>query len=134
SYPNQQLNVEADGSRLILTGTVSDPKMIEELGKMALAYSPQVVNSVRVPFSHDRQVLLEVKFAEVDRTALSQVGVNLFSTGATNTIGTTTTGQFGSFGPQQITDSIGVRTSPQPNETFPTVGTSHVPFTTQETI
>jgi len=41
------------------------------------------------------EVLLEVKFAEVDRTALTQLGINMFSTGAGNTIGTVTTGQFG---------------------------------------
>lgn len=119
SYPNQQLDVEADGGRLILTGNASDPKMIDDLGKMANVYSPQVVNSLRVPLSHDRQVLLEVKFAEVDRTALTQIGVNLFSTGAANTIGATTTGQFGSFGSQEITD----RSGPQPG-----------PFTTQQTV
>jgi pilus assembly protein CpaC len=45
-----------------------------------------------------------VKFAEVDRSALSQLGVNFFSTGAGKTIGTTTTQQFGGFAPQQISD------------------------------
>jgi len=134
SYPNQQLNVEADGGRLLLTGNASDPKMIEDLVKMAGVYSSQVVSTVRVPVSHDRQVLLEVKFAEVDRTALSQLGVNLFSTGATNTIGTTSTGQFGGFGTQQITDITGVKASPQPDVTVPSTGTAHVPFTSQQTI
>jgi pilus assembly protein CpaC len=52
-------------------------------------------------------VLLEVKFAEVDRTALSQLGVNLFSTGAGNMLGTTTTGQFGSFQAVKINDVFG---------------------------
>jgi pilus assembly protein CpaC len=50
-----------------------------------------------------QEVLLQVKFAEVDRTALTQLGTNFISTGATNTIGTVTTGQFGGFGPQSIT-------------------------------
>jgi pilus assembly protein CpaC len=54
-----------------------------------------------------QEVLLEVKFAEVDRSALNQAGINLFSTGLTNTIGTTTTGQFGGFGAQQISDTVG---------------------------
>jgi pilus assembly protein CpaC len=39
--------------------------------------------------------LLEVKFAEVDRTAMTQLGINLFSTGAGNTPASITTGQFG---------------------------------------
>src|SRR5438132_13672643 len=95
SYPDQHIDVQADGGRLILTGKVTDPKMIEDLTKMATVYSNQIVNSLSLAVSHDRQVLLEVKFAEVDRTRFSQVGVNLFSTGAGNTLGSTTTGQFG---------------------------------------
>src|SRR5262249_13527431 len=69
-----------------------------------------------------------------DRTALTQFGVNLFSTGAGNTIGATTTGQFGGFGQQTITDSIGVPAHPAPNSPTPTTGPSHVPFTSQQTI
>jgi pilus assembly protein CpaC len=52
-----------------------------------------------------QEVLLQVKFAEVDRSALTQLGVNFISTGAANTIGTVTTGQFGGFGPQTITQN-----------------------------
>src|SRR6266404_6780332 len=98
TYPDQHIDVQADGGRLILTGKVTDAKTIEDLTKMATVYSNQIVNSLSLAVSHDRQVLLEVKFAEVDRTRFSQVGVNLFSTGAGNTLGSTTTGQFGGFG------------------------------------
>jgi pilus assembly protein CpaC len=103
AYPNQQLDVQVDGGRLILTGSVSDPHVVDDLGKMAATYSPQVVNSVKVAVSHDRQILLEVKFAEVDRTKLQEFGVNIFSTGATNTIGSLSTQQ---FGPPTITGSV----------------------------
>jgi pilus assembly protein CpaC len=37
---------------------------------------------------------LKVRFASVDRNSTRQLGLNLFSTGAANTIGTVTTGQF----------------------------------------
>ena len=95
SYPKEQLEVEADAGRLVLTGTVSNAHVAEDLSKMAAAYSTQVVNSVHVPLSHERQVVLEVKFAEVDRTALSQLGFNWFTPGTGHTTGTLTTGQFG---------------------------------------
>src|SRR2546426_1764221 len=121
SYPDQHIDVQADGGRLILTGKVTDPKMIEDLTKMATVYSNQIVNSLILAVSHDRQVLLEVKFAEVDRTKFAQFGVNLLSTGAGNTLGTTTTGQFGGFGPQHITDIAGP-------------GTHSGTFTTDQTI
>jgi pilus assembly protein CpaC len=40
------------------------------------------------------QILLKVRFASVDRNASKQLGINIFSTGAANTIGAVTTGQF----------------------------------------
>jgi len=131
SYPNQHVDVEATGGRLMLSGSVSTPQMIDDLVKMAGLYSAQVVNSLSV---NERQVLLEVKFAEVDRTATSQFGFNLLSTGVGNTIGTTTTGQFGQFGTQTITDTIGVKANPVPDTPTPSTGSTHVPFTSNETI
>jgi pilus assembly protein CpaC len=95
SYPHEQLDVEVDAGRLMLTGTVSNAHIVEDLAKMAGAYSGQVVNSVRVPLTHERQVVLEVKFAEVDRTALLQLGANYFTPGIGHTTGTLSTGQFG---------------------------------------
>src|SRR5713226_745283 len=94
AYPNQQVQVQADGGRLVLTGNVPDAKAAEDLTKMATVYSPQIVSSLQVAAPHERQVMLAVKFAEVDRTKLQQFGINIFSTGATNTIGTGTTEQF----------------------------------------
>jgi pilus assembly protein CpaC len=119
AYPREHLEVEADGGRLILTGTASNSRIVEEITKMAGIYAKDVVNSIVVPVTHERQVLLEVRFAEVDRSALTQFGVNLLSTGAANTIGTTTTGQFGGFGQQKITD---------------TQGPQHVPFVSEQTV
>jgi pilus assembly protein CpaC len=95
AYPKGEVEVQADGGRLVLTGNVPDAKAIEDLTKMATVYSPQVVSSLQISVPHERQILLEVKFAEVDRTKLQQFGFNLFSTGATNTIGSVTTQQFG---------------------------------------
>jgi pilus assembly protein CpaC len=111
TYPQEHLEIEADGARLILTGSASKAHMVEDLSKMAGVYSKEVVNLVVVPLAHDRQVLLEVKFAEVDRSAISQLGVNILSTGAGKTIGTTTTGQFGGFGAFNINDVFGPGTS-----------------------
>src|SRR5205809_4135972 len=121
TYPDQHIDVQADGGRLILTGKVTDAKMIEDLTKMSGVYSNQIVNSLTLGIFHDRQVLLEVKFAEVDRTKFAQFGVNLLSTGAGNTLGSTTTGQFGGIGAQHITDIAGP-------------GTHGGPFTTDQTI
>jgi len=94
TYPGEQITVQSDGSHLVLTGTVSDAKLSEQVGRMAASYSGGVVNSLSVAPVHEQQILLEVKFAEVDRTKLQQLGINFFSTGAANTIGSVSTQQF----------------------------------------
>ena len=108
TYPGQQINIQADGAHLILTGTVSDLKISEDVGKMATSYSAGVVNSLAVAPVHEQQILLQVKFAEVDRTKLQQFALNLISTGAANTPGTISTQQFGAPTLQgQLSNSIG---------------------------
>jgi len=94
TYPGQPITVQSDGAHLILTGTVSDPKIVDDVGKVAGMYSAGVVNSLTVAPVHEQQILLEVKFAEVDRTRIQELGINFFSTGAANTIGTVSTQQF----------------------------------------
>jgi pilus assembly protein CpaC len=95
AFPNAAIRAQADGGRVILSGTVPDSHVEESLVKMAMVYSRDVVDSLgRVP-AHERQILLEVKIAEVDRTKLDQFGFNLIGNGAGNTLSQTSTGQFG---------------------------------------
>jgi len=108
TFPGERIDIQSDGAHLILTGTVSDPKVSDAVAKLASAYSVSVVNSLIVAPVHEQQILLEVKFAEVDRTKLEQFGVNIFSTGAGNTPGSVTTQQFSPPStPGQIQGSIG---------------------------
>jgi pilus assembly protein CpaC len=103
-FPGQRINIDTDGTRILLSGTVSSQKIVDDVGKLAALYAPQVINSMIVPAEHDRQVMLEVRFAEVDRTKISQLGINIVSTGALNTIGTISTQQ---FGPPSLGSGVG---------------------------
>jgi pilus assembly protein CpaC len=96
SFPNNGVDVQSEGSRVMLVGTVPTALVAEQILKMASNYSKDVVNGLRIaPPPHLKQVMLKVRFAEADRSKLSAFGFNLFSTGATNTIGTLSTQQFG---------------------------------------
>src|SRR3989442_14737124 len=78
---------------------------------MGMPFSKEIVNSIQIALPHrQKQILLKVRFAQVDRTKLSALGLNLLSTGGTNTIGTVTTQQFGTLGPFKLNDTIGVPT------------------------
>jgi len=102
-FPDEQITVTPSRAAIVLSGHVSTEDVSKRAAELASAYSPKVVNVLTFGPVGAQEVLLQVKFAEVDRTALTQLGVNFVSTGAANTIGTITTGQFGGFGPQTIT-------------------------------
>ena len=104
-FPNEQISVTPSRSAIVLSGHVTTEDVAKHAGALASAYSKNVVNVLTFgPVGAD-EVLLEVKFAEVDRTALLQAGINIFSTGAGNTIGTISTGQFGGVSNGPITNT-----------------------------
>src|SRR5262249_48653083 len=106
-FPEEQIAVTPSRSAIVLSGHVSTEDVAKRAGMIAEAYTKNVVNVLTFGPVGAQEVLLEVKFAEVDRSALTQLGVNVLSTGAANTIGTVTTGQFGGFGQQRINDVTG---------------------------
>jgi pilus assembly protein CpaC len=101
-FPDEQITVTPSRAAIVLSGHVSTEDVSKRAAELASAYSPKVVNVLTFGPVGSQEVLLQVKFAEVDRTVLSQLGANFVSTGATNTIGTTTTGQYGGFGTQSL--------------------------------
>jgi pilus assembly protein CpaC len=94
-FPDEKINVTPSRSAIVLSGHVTTEDVAKHAGSLASAYSKNVVNVLTFGPVGAEEVLLEVKFAEVDRTALTQLGINMFSTGSGNTIGSITTGQFG---------------------------------------
>src|ERR1700682_800530 len=104
-FPDEQINVTPSRSAIVLSGHVTTEDVSKHAGSLASAYSKNVVNVLTFgPVGAD-EVLLEVKFAEVDRAALTQLGINMFSTGSGNTISGISTGQFGGVKPGPITDN-----------------------------
>lgn len=106
-FPNEQILVSPSRSAIVLSGHVTTEDVSKHAGALASAYSKNVVNVLTFGPVGAEEVLLEVRFAEVDRTALTQLGINMFSTGSGNTIGTITTGQFGGVTPGPIQTTPG---------------------------
>lgn len=113
-FPDELITVTPSRAAIVLSGHVSTEDVAKRAGELASAYSPKVVNVLTFGPVGSQEVLLQVKFAEVDRTALTQMGINFVSTGGGNTIGTLTTGQFGGFGTQSVTQTGIAGTTPTP--------------------
>jgi pilus assembly protein CpaC len=106
-FPEEQITVTPSRAAIVLSGHVTTEDAAKRAGELAAAYSKNIVNVLTFGPVGAQEVLLEVKFAEVDRSALTQLGSNFISTGAGNTIGTVGTGQYGGFGPQTINQTVG---------------------------
>ena len=95
TFPAEDIHVQSSRDSLSLTGRVSSKDVADRATALATTFAKTVVNDLQVAEqAAERQILLRVKFAELDRSASNQFAVNLVSTGATNTIGRVTTGQF----------------------------------------
>lgn len=98
-FPGEDINVTSNGDAIILSGRVSSNEVSLRAAEIAAATSAkaQIVNLLQLPGgAGSQQVMLQVRFAEVSRRALMELGVSLFTspTGINNTIGRTTTQQF----------------------------------------
>ncbi len=96
AFPQDPIEVTALQDRITLTGLVPTQDASDGAAKLAAFYAKDVVNSLRLLPVHAKQVQLQVRIAEVDRTRAQQFGFN-FLTGGNNTaiVGTQ---QFASFG------------------------------------
>ncbi|MBZ5620600.1 MAG: pilus assembly protein N-terminal domain-containing protein [Acidobacteriia bacterium] len=88
------VTVTGSGETIVLAGKVKSAEDSKRLAGMAQTRAKTVINLLQAPPAPEpKQILLQVKFAAVDRVALSQFGFNLFSTNST-TLGSLTTEQF----------------------------------------
>jgi pilus assembly protein CpaC len=91
----QDVSLDFENDTVFLRGTVKDLSSAERAAGIAATLG-KVINLLRVEVPPaELQILLHVRFADVDRSATTSFGFNLLSTGAGNTVGQVTTGQFG---------------------------------------
>jgi len=85
--PGQSVNLSFENETVFLRGTVKDVTSADRVVSIASTLGKTVnLLYVDVP-PPETQILLRVKFASVDRSAKTQLGLNILSTGAGNTIG-----------------------------------------------
>ncbi len=115
-FPDEKIVASVVADLVVLTGEVSDVRIPERLSEIVKLHTEKFANLVRV--SGDQQVQIEVKFAEVARGNLREMGFNFFHKSATgrqvaglsssrslvgnflNVPGTGSSGPLGAFGGQ----------------------------------
>ena len=72
-FPGSQLRATSINGRIMLSGEVADSVTLDRAVTIARQFGPEVINSVAV--MSPQQVLLEVRFIEISRTASRELGV-----------------------------------------------------------
>jgi pilus assembly protein CpaC len=106
-FPGSHLHASSVNGRIMLTGEVADAVTLDRAVTIARQFGPEVINSVSV--MQPQQVLLEVRFVEIARTAGRELGVqwNRFGGSSTTNIGS-----------QQPASNLPIN-APQNSGTFP---------------
>ena len=103
SFPGEQIDPDSSRDALSLNGKISNQAVADRAVALAATFAKTVVNNLQVAAPGiDKQILLRVRFAELDRQKEEQYGVTLLGV-AGQTIGSTSTGQFGS---SQLNSSV----------------------------
>jgi len=80
SFPKEQIVPESSRDSLTLNGRVSSKDVADRVIALATTFAKTVVNNMELATPPvDKQVLLRVRFAELDRTKAETYGVNWFS-------------------------------------------------------
>ncbi len=97
-FPGSQIEVSSANGTLVLRGRVGSTQAAEQAVAVAGPYASKVLNMLEV--SGGQQVMLQVKFAEVSRSASSSLGVNFGFTDGHTIFGN----NIGQVSPLGITD------------------------------
>jgi pilus assembly protein CpaC len=113
-FPGEAITAHSSGKNIVLSGQVATKDTVDRIVNVAAGFTDkreEVVSLLQIAPMPTDQVLLHVRFAEVSRSALTEVGASLFTsaTGIHNTIGRVTTQQFpsASFDQMQWTKDSG---------------------------
>jgi pilus assembly protein CpaC len=89
-FPGEQVRVTASGATVIVSGTVTDTRVARQVLALAQATGAEVIDNLTAPPA--QQVLLQVRVAEVSRSAIRELSTQL---AALNPQNLTTDGDWG---------------------------------------
>jgi pilus assembly protein CpaC len=108
-FPSEPVQVETSRDIVILSGRVSSAAVADKILEVVKAAAPKVTSLMEVPAPPSGEILLEVKFADVNRTLETQLGINILSLPGAKNIGVISTQQFSP--PQLVSPSTGTGSS-----------------------
>ena len=108
-FPSEDVHLETSRDVVMLSGKISSAPVAEKILEIVKSTTPKVTSLMQVPTTPSGEILLQVRFVEVNRSAINQLGINLLSLPGAKNVGVISTQQ---FAPPQLTNANGVATTP----------------------
>jgi pilus assembly protein CpaC len=93
-FPGEPVQIDASGSVVMLSGKISSAEVADKILEVVKNSTPKATSMMEVPPPATAEISLQVRFAEVDRVAIQQLGVNILENFGSNMPASITTGQF----------------------------------------
>jgi len=103
-FPTENVHIDTSKDVVILTGNASSAAIADKILEVVKGAASKVTSMMQVPAAPTGEILLQVRFAEVDRTALNQFGINILSLPGAKNVGSISTQQ---FAPPQLINQSG---------------------------
>jgi pilus assembly protein CpaC len=107
-FPSENVHIDTSKDSVILTGDISSGPVADKILEVVKGATPKVTSMMTIPIMATPEILLQVRFAEIDRSAIDQFGINFISTPGAKNVGVVGTQQFAP--PQLINQSSGSTT------------------------
>ena len=128
AFPEEKIMPVTSRDSIVLNGQVSSKEVVDRAAVIAAAFAKTVVNNLSLNAAGiDKQILLRVKFAELDRSRELQYGVNLLGIAGQTQI----SGGTGQFSAASLTGNSAISggSSPTQAASSGTAGTSALSIT-----
>jgi len=93
-FPSEKVQIETSGNVVMLSGRISSEQVADKILEVVKNAAPKVTSLMEVPPAPTAQISLQVRFAEVNRVAINEFGVNILRNFGSNMPMSTTTQQF----------------------------------------
>ena len=101
-FPSEPVRIETSKDMVMLSGHISSAAVADKILEVVKNSTPKVTSLMEVPTAPKAEILLQVKFADVNRSKISQLGFNILSLPGSKNVGTISTQQ---FAPPQLTNT-----------------------------
>ena len=108
-FPNEDVHLDTSRDVVMLSGKISSKEVADKILEIVKGVTPKVTSLMQVRTTPNGEILLQVRFAEVNRSLISQFGLNILGLPGGKNVGTISTQQ---FAPPQLTTQNGISTTP----------------------